>query len=107
MALTYRDWRKTRRIAGIVVEAVIENIPNTIQENCRHILRGLIVLAPITHPQNLNVAEAAYSEEVLTKRSTSATRPLSPRLLFIASCSRPVFVATLCVKRPHLDPHRR
>ena len=107
MALTYRDWRKTRRIAGIVVEAVIENIPNTIQENCRHILRGLIVLAPITHPQNLNVAEAAFSEEVLTKRSTSATRPLSPRLLFIASCSRPVFVATLCVNRPHLDPHRR
>jgi hypothetical protein len=107
MALTYRDWRKTRRIAGVAVEALIEYIPKRVPENCRHSLRGLIVLAPIIHPQNRNVAEAVCSEEVLTKRSISAPRPLSLRLLFITVCSRPVFVATVCVNRPHLDPHRR
>jgi hypothetical protein len=106
MSLTYRDWRKTRRIAGVAVEALIENIPNTIPESC-DILRGLIVLAQSIHPQNLNLAVAGYGEEVLTKRSTSATRPLSPRLLFIAACSRPVFLAAPCVNRPHLDPHPR
>jgi len=31
MALTFRDWRKTRRIAGVAVEVLIENILNTIQ----------------------------------------------------------------------------
>jgi len=88
MALTYRDWRKTRRIAGIAVEALIENIPNTIPENCRHILCGLIVVAQIIHPLNLNVAKSAYSQEVLTKRSPSATRPpLCLSLLVRSLCS--------------------
>jgi len=107
MSLTYRNWRKTRRIAAVAGEVLLENIPNTIPESCSHILRALIVLTQSIRPQNLNVAEAANSEEVITKRSTSATRPLSPRLLFIAACSRSVFVATTCVNRPHLDPHPR
>jgi len=92
MTLTYRDWRKTRRIVGVAVEALIENIPNTIPEKCRHILRGLIVLAQIIHPQNLNVAEAAYSEEVFTKRSTSATRPLS-----VCRCLFEVCIRSYCL----------
>lgn len=103
-ALTYREWRKTRRIAGVAVEAVIENIPNTFPENRRHILRGLIVLTQTIHPQNLNVAEVASSEEVLTKRSISATRRLSPRLLFIVSCSRSVPSYSLCQQATSRSP---
>ena len=78
MALIYRDWRKTLRIAGVAVEALIENIPNKVPEKCRHVLRGLIVPAQIIHPQNLNVAGAAYSEEVLTNTQLVPRAPSPP-----------------------------
>jgi hypothetical protein len=94
-------------IAGVAVEALIENTLSAIPESCRHILRGLIVLAQIIHPQNLNVAVAAYSEEVLTKRSPSATCLHSVYRCLFEACIRSYCVCQQAASRSPPPIRRR